>query len=145
MLQDKNFASVLALIHQAALSPAAWDPVLRQLAGLTGCVAGGLTVERFATRQGSPLTFFGFDPDQVVRCFDHYLPLNPLFGIERRMQRGFLVTNGDVVPLTQFRRSEFFNGWARPQGLCSPVTVVLHRTEASYVPLTLVRPDGAGR
>lgn len=111
---------------------------------MTGCVAGGLTVERFATRQGSPLTFFGFDPHHVSRCFDQYLPLNPLFDIERQMQRGFLVANGDVVPLPQFRRSDFFNGWARPQGLCSPVTVVLHRTNSIYVPLTLVRPDGAG-
>ena len=138
------FSSVLTSIHQAAVSPAGWEPVLRQLAGLTGCVAGGLTVERFATRQGAPLTFFGFDPHHVSRCFDQYLPLNPLFDIERRMQRGFLVTNGDVVALPQFRRSEFFNEWARPQGLCSPVTVVLHRTKSTYVPLTLVRPDGAG-
>ena len=143
-LQTEAFSSVLTLIHQAAISPAGWEPVLRRLADLTGCVAGGLTVERFATRQGSPLTFFGFDPQHVSRCFDQYLPLNPLFNIERRMQRGFLVTNGDVVPLPQFRRSDFFNGWARPQGLCSPVTVVLHRTTSTYVPLTLVRPDGTG-
>lgn len=143
-MREETFASVLTLIHQAAVSPAGWDPVLRRLADLTGCVAGGLTVERFATRQGAPLTFFGFDPDHVSRCFDQYLPLNPLFDIERRMQLGFLVTNGDVVPLPQFRQSEFFNGWARPQGLCSPVTVVLHRTTSTYVPLTLVRPDGAG-
>lgn len=101
-------------------------------------------MERFSTRQGAPLTFFGFDPQHVSRCFDQFLPLNPLFDIERRMQRGFMVANGDVVPLPQFRRSEFFNGWARPQGLCSPVTVVLHRTTSVYVPLTLVRPDGAG-
>ena len=143
-MQENTFSSVLTLIHRAAVSPAAWDPLLRQLAELTGCVAGGLTVERFASRQGAPLTFFGFDPHHVSRCFDQYLPLNPLFEIERRMQRGFLVSNGDVVPLPEFRRSEFFNGWARPQGLCSPVTVVLHRTNSIYVPLTLVRPDGAG-
>ena len=143
VVQD-TFSSVLTLIHQAAISPAGWDPVLRRLSEMTGCVAGGLTVERFATRQGAPLTYFGFDPQHVSRCFDHFLPLNPLFGIERRMQRGFLVANGDVVPLPQFRRSDFFNGWARPQGLCSPVTVVLHRTNSIYVPLTLVRPDGAG-
>jgi len=114
------------------------------LAALTGCVAGGLTVERPETRQGVPLTYFGFDPDHVARVFDHYLPLNPLFRIEPRMQRGFVVANGDVVASDVFRRSEFFNGWARPQGLCSPITVVIHRKKSVYVPLTLVRPDGAG-
>ncbi len=134
----------MELIHAAALSTAGWSRVLRSLASLTGCVAGGLTLERPATRQGTPLTYFGFDPDHVARTFDRYLPLNPLFDIERRMQTGFVVANADVVAPDVFRRSEFFNGWARPQGLCSPITVVIHRTPDAYVPLTLVRPDGAG-
>jgi DNA-binding CsgD family transcriptional regulator/PAS domain-containing protein len=141
---EEDFLAVLELIHEAALHPVGWDNVLRRLASLTGCVAGGLTVERPATRQGTPLTYFGFDPSHVARTFDHYLPMNPLFRIEPRMQRGFVVANEDVVPPEVFRRSEFYNGWARPQGLCSPITVVIHRTPASYMPLTLVRPDGAG-
>jgi DNA-binding CsgD family transcriptional regulator/PAS domain-containing protein len=143
-VKEENFLAVLDLIHEAALQPAGWNAVLRRLAAMTGCVAGGLTVERPATRQGAPLTYFGFDPDHVARTFDHYLPMNPLFRIEPRMQRGFVVANADVIALDDFRRSEFYNGWARPQGLCSPITVVIHRTATSYVPLTLVRPDGAG-
>ena len=70
--------------------------------------------------------------------------MNPLFGIANRMQPGFVVTNGDVLPLEEFHRSEFYNGWARPQGLCSPITLVTHRTPGQYLPLTLVKPDGAG-
>lgn len=143
-MKEKNFLTVLDSIHQAALNPVGWNDVLRKLAALTGCVAGGLTVERPATRQGVPLTYFGFDPGHVERAFDHYLPMNPLFSIESRMQQGFVVTNEDVVALDVFRQSEFYNGWARPQGLCSPITLVIHRTADSYVPLTLVRPDGAG-
>lgn len=143
-MKEENFLAVLEMIHEAALRPEGWNDVLRRLASLTGCVAGGLTVERPATRQGAPLTYFGFDPGHVERTFDYYLPMNPLFRIAPQMQRGFVVANGDVVALDAFRRSEFYNGWARPQGLCSPITVVIHRTAASYVPLTLVRPDGTG-
>ena len=73
-----------------------------------------------------------------------FLPMNPLFDISPRMQPGFIVSNGDVVPLDAFRMSEFYNGWARPQGLCSPITLVTHRTHGRYLPLTLVKPDGAG-
>ena len=70
--------------------------------------------------------------------------MNPLFGIAPRMQPGLIVSNGQVVPLDVFRRSEFYNGWARPQGLCCPITLVMYRTRGKYLPLTLVRPDGAG-
>ena len=31
-----------------------------------------------------------------------------------------------------------------PKGICCPITLVLHRSKSSYLPLTLVRPDGRG-
>ena len=143
-MQEEQYLSTLHLIHEAALSPAAWDSVLRRLAGLTGCIAGGLTHEDPHSGHGAPITYFGFDPSHVARTFEYFLPMNPLFGIADRMQPGLIVTNGDVVPLEEFQRSDFYNGWARPQGLCSPITLVTHRTPDRYLPLTLVRPDGAG-
>ncbi len=140
----EDHRDTLTLIHEAALDAGAWLPVLRRLAALTGSIAGGLTTEDPTTGHGKPITYFGFDPDRVQRDFSHYLPMNPLFAIAPRMQPGFVVTNGDVIPLATFRRTEFYDGWARPQDLCSPITLVLHRGGSTFVPLTLVRPDGAG-
>ncbi|WP_428333384.1 helix-turn-helix transcriptional regulator [Novosphingobium sp.] len=131
------------MIYSAAVDPAGWGRVLKRLADMTGSVAGGLTLEDPVRGLGKPITFFGFDPDHVQRCFDHYLPMNPLFGIEAKMQPGFIVANEMVVATDAFRRSEFYDGWARPQGLCSPLSIVLHRSAGRYIPLTLVRPDGA--
>ena len=141
---NEDHRDTLALIHEAALDTGAWLPVLRRLAALTGCIAGGLTTENPSSGRGKPITFFGFDPDRVQRDFSYYLPMNPLFSIAPRMQPGFVVTNGDVVPLASFKRTEFYDGWARPQDLCSPITLVLHRDGTSFVPLTLVRPNGVG-
>ena len=70
-MREENFLAVLDSIHGAALNPVGWNAVLRNLASLTGCVAGGLTVERPALRQGIPLTYFGFDSSHVERTFDH--------------------------------------------------------------------------
>ncbi len=142
-MKEQQFAETLSLIHEAAFDPAAWDSVLRRLAAMTGCVAGGLTREDPLTGRGMPITYFGFDSRHVEKTFDHYLPMNPLFDIGPKMVPGFIVSNGDVVPLPTFKRSEFYNGWARPQGLCSPITLVTHRSEKHYVPLTLVKPDGS--
>ena len=141
---EEQFLSTLGMIHEAAFETDAWGGVLRRLADLTGCVAGGLTQEDPNTGRGTPITYFGFDAGHVERTFAQYLPMNPLFDIAPRMQPGFIVSNGDVVPLDLFQMSEFYNGWARPQGLCSPITLVTHRTHGRYLPLTLVKPDGAG-
>jgi PAS domain-containing protein len=80
----------------------------------------------------------------VEKTFAYYLPMNPLFKIAPLMKAGFIVTNGDVIPTDEFQRTEFYDGWARPQQLCSPLTLVLHRADSVYCPLTLVRPDGTG-
>ncbi len=141
---EEQFLGTLSMIHEAAFDTDAWGGVLRRLAELTGCVAGGLTQEDPDTGSGAPITYFGFDAGHVERTFAHFLPMNPLFGIAPRMQPGFIVGNGDVVPLDRFRKSDFYNGWARPQGLCSPITLVTNRTRGRYLPLTLVKPDGAG-
>lgn len=144
VVSEADYLDVLDLIQGAALEPAAWEKVLRRLARLTNCIAGGLTIEDCRTREGKPLVYFGFDKNHVEKTFAYYLPMNPLFEIAPQMQPGFVVTNGDVVPVKEFRRTEFYDGWARPQGLCCPVTVVLHRQDDVYCPLTLVRADGAG-
>jgi len=143
-VSEQDYSGILDLICEAALEPDAWSRVLRRLANLTGCIAGGLTIEDSTTLHGRPLVYFGFDTNHVERTFAHYLPQNPLFAIADRMQPGFVVTNGMVVPERDFRRSEFYDGWARPQGICCPVTVVLDRDGPTYAPLTLVRPDGEG-
>lgn len=144
MISEETYGLLLDQICEAALEPAAWDQVLRRLASLTGSIAGGITVENPETGQGRPLTFFGFDPDHVQKTFDYYLPQNPLFAIKDRMLAGSIVTNSMAVSLEDFRSSEFYHGWAKPQDICCPVTVVLHRDAETYVPLTLARPDGAG-
>jgi DNA-binding CsgD family transcriptional regulator len=141
---EADYLALLDLIQEAALEPAAWEKVLRQLARLTHCIAGGLTLENPHTGKGAPIVYFGFDVNHVEKTFAYYLPMNPLFKIAPQMKPGFIVTNGDVVPTYEFQRTEFYNGWARPQNLCSPLTLVLYREHSVYCPLTLVRPDGTG-
>ena len=143
-VSHQDYSELAELINHAALEPSEWIVVLKRLAHLTGCIAGGLTIENFADGTGEPIDYFGFDPAHVEKTWLHYLPLNPLFSIASRLQLGVLVTNGMVVPTESFTKTEFYDGWARPQGLCCPVTLVLHRSDTAYIPLTLVRPDGAG-
>jgi PAS domain-containing protein len=143
-ISEADYLEVLELVQEAALEPAAWERVLRQLAKLTLCTAGGLTIENPKTGEGTPPVYFGFDENHVEKTFAYYLPMNPLFKIAPLMKPGFIVTNGDVIPTEKFRRTEFYDCWARPQNLCSPLTLVLHRADSVYCPLTLVRSDGTG-
>jgi DNA-binding CsgD family transcriptional regulator len=144
VVSEADYLATLDLIQEAALEPEAWGKVLRQLARLTDCVAGGLTIENPQTGEGTPLAYFGFDDNHVDKTFAYYLPMNPLLKIAPLMKSGFSATNGDVIPTDEFRRTEFYDGWARPRQPCNPLTLVLHREDSVYCPLTLVRSDGTG-
>ncbi len=135
------YASLLDSVNEAALDSGHWLDVVQRLAAMTGCVAGGLTLESPDFRDGRPLQYFGFDEDHVARTWSHYLPKNPLLRVADQLRPGVIVTNEEVVEPEAFKRSEFYDGWARPQGLCSPITLILHRSQSRIVPLTLVRPD----
>jgi DNA-binding CsgD family transcriptional regulator len=143
-VSEADYTKTLDLILQASVEPDAWIGVLRQMAALTNCVAGGLTIENAQTRQGAPMAYFGFDPDHVAKTFDHFLPMNPLFNIAPLMKPGFIVFNQDVIAPRDFEHSDFYNGWSLPQGLGGALTLVLHREKFDYCPLTLVRADRTG-
>ena len=143
-ISEQGYAALVEQINHAALDPSGWADVLHGLATATDCIAAGLTIENPFDGTGDPIDYFGFDPEHVAKTWHHYLPMNPLFAIGSRLQPGVIVTNGMVCPVETFRKTEFYDGWARPQGICCPITLVLHRSGASYIPLTLVRPDGRG-
>lgn len=143
-LTENDVSSLVERINHAALDPSGWADVLHRLAAATDCIAGGLTIENPSDGTGDPIDYFGFDADHVARTWHHYLPMNPLFAIGSRLQPGVIVANGMVCPIATFTKTEFYDGWARPQGLCCPITLVLHRSGGAYIPLTLVRPDGRG-
>jgi DNA-binding CsgD family transcriptional regulator/PAS domain-containing protein len=136
--------ALLELIYHAAVTPSGWDPLLRRIAAMTDCTAAGITIEDPVTKRGKPITYFGFDKGHVEKTFDHYLPMNPLFNVAPSMTTGFIVANGDVIAPRDFAMTDFYNGWARPQGIGSPLTLVLDHGANFYCPLTLVRPDGKG-
>ncbi|WP_119388149.1 helix-turn-helix transcriptional regulator [Taklimakanibacter lacteus] len=143
-VREADYLRILELAGVAILEPKKWIDVLRPLAQATGCIGGGLTLEDPIAGTGRPIDYFGFDDGHVEKTWHHYLPQNPLFRIAPKLQTGFFVTNGMVVREESFKRSEFYDGWARPQEICCPVTVVLHRSHSAYIPLTLVRADGHG-
>ena len=143
-VSEMDYVRMLEIVSEAILDPSKWIELLQLLASVTGCVGGGLTLEDAHSGIGNPIDYFGFDEGHVAKTWHHYLPQNPLFSIAPKLQTGFVVTNSMVVPEATFKKSEFYDGWARPQGICSPATVVLHRSGSVYVPLTLIRADGHG-
>jgi DNA-binding CsgD family transcriptional regulator/PAS domain-containing protein len=122
--------SLLEDIYDTTFNPALWDAALHRIVEYTGTRTSGLVAKdasgaiRIAHQSGvsdrfvrSYLETYGqFDPTHAVRLFD----------------TGNIHSTEDWVPIEQFRNGEFYNGWARPQGLEDVACVLLDKSADGF-------------
>jgi DNA-binding CsgD family transcriptional regulator len=108
--------ALIAQAYDAALGREAWPDVLLRLAALLG---GDSSATLHPT--GTPLpqdaaVRIGVDPGYVPLYNAHYHATWPVLPALRRLPAGAVFADRMVVPESDFRRSEFYNDYARPQG-----------------------------
>jgi DNA-binding CsgD family transcriptional regulator/PAS domain-containing protein len=122
--------SLLEDIYDTTFNPALWDTTLHRIVEYTGTRTSGLVAKdalgeiRIAHQTGvsdrfvrNYLDTYGqFDPTHAIRLFD----------------TGEIHSTEDWVPIDEFRRSEFYNGWARPQGLEDVAGVLLDKSADGF-------------
>jgi DNA-binding CsgD family transcriptional regulator/PAS domain-containing protein len=130
--QDANAQqfSLLEDIYDTTFNPALWEATLHRIVAHTGTRTSGLVAKdasgaiRIAHQTGVSNRFvrnyldtYGqFDPTHAIRLFD----------------AGEIHSTADWVPIEQFRKSEFYNGWARPQGLEDVAGVLLDKSADGF-------------
>lgn len=109
--------SVLGLIDQiydAGIGNEDWLAVLRQLSAALG---GEAVVLRRISPASCPATMATeTDPDYVERYQAHYHQLLPLLPMLPRLEPGATFAHSALIPDADYRRTEFYNDFMRPQG-----------------------------
>jgi DNA-binding CsgD family transcriptional regulator/PAS domain-containing protein len=122
--------SLLEDIYDTTFNPALWDATLHRIVEYTGTRTSGLVAKdaagaiRIAHQSGVSdrfvriylETYGQFDPTHAIRLYD----------------TGDIHSTQDWVPIEQFRNSEFYNGWARPQGLEDVACVLLDKSAEGF-------------
>jgi DNA-binding CsgD family transcriptional regulator len=122
--------SLLEDIYDTTFNPALWNATLHRIVEYTGTRTSGLVAKdaagaiRIAHQTGvsdrfvqNYLDTYGqFDPTHAIRLFD----------------TGEIHNTEDWVAIEEFRRSEFYNGWARPQGLEDVAGVLLDKSADGF-------------
>jgi DNA-binding CsgD family transcriptional regulator len=141
---EANYLASIDLIQEAALEPIAWIKVLRQLARLTECVAGSLSLRNLDTGESAPIAHFGFDGTRREEPFIYYPPTNPHRQIDPAMKHSFVVATGKAAATDELRTTGSHIGLAPSANRRGSLALVLHRKDSLYCQLTLVRPEGTG-
>lgn len=144
MSSQKVAEHTVDLIYDAALQPTLWRDVLMRLADTTHCEGGAFFLHGQATGTGRLLAEFGHDPTYLESLVEHYLPMAPDFQVAPRLPVGIVTTNSALIPPDVFEKSLFYNEWARPQHIADAVIAAVHRSDAGFANLYVVRSDQAG-
>jgi DNA-binding CsgD family transcriptional regulator len=111
-----NFSALLAAIHEAALAPESWNDVMVGLTSALGANYGAI----IAGRTGEmPATMVATNADPIFAgSYDaYYREIDPVVPRVQAMSAGTVVTHGELMPAGAMLRTEFYNDWARPQGV----------------------------
>lgn len=113
---EGDVAALIAQAYDAALGREAWPDVLLRLAVLLGGDSAATLHPTGAPLPQDAAVRIHVDPGYVPLYNAHYHGTWPVLPALRRLPAGAVFADRMVVPESDFRRSEFYNDYARPQG-----------------------------
>jgi PAS domain-containing protein len=124
MISERDVPALLGVIYEAASDFSGWERVLRALAAAfdgNGCVLGISGTGRQFSAYVAPLT----EPAFLTAYNAYYHRISPLMPRIKALPAGSVVTDRMVLARSDFVKSEIYNDWILPQGLCNKLYSVL--------------------
>jgi DNA-binding CsgD family transcriptional regulator/PAS domain-containing protein len=106
-LADED-AQTIQLAYQAALDATLWPKLLQQLLDMFGGHCGSF-ICRPPNGTGGDCIEIGFDPKALEQFFGYYAGRNVLLARGRERPAGAIVSDQDLLPKDEFRRTEYYN------------------------------------
>jgi DNA-binding CsgD family transcriptional regulator len=140
MTTDARLLSLIGDIYDTTFDPALWDDTLKRLVDYAGVHSCGL-VTKCATNDVRVTHHVGCDPHFLQTYLDHYGKFDPTQAI-RLCDVGQIHRTEDWVPFEDIRVSEFYQDWARPQGLVDAAVVLLDNSTDGFSYFCMTKTDG---
>ncbi len=136
---------IIAQAYECLLDPAGWDGLLTELAQFVGAESALIYVRPRSTGDGVLRTSLGFNPNYDIRRYSSYYEArSPLIARYRRSPVASVAALGDYAFSAEYRETEFFQDWVRPQRFADMLGGHLVRTPGLYAWMSVRRADDRG-
>lgn len=109
-------SDAVAAIYDSAVDPDLWPIALELVAGLIGGQTASIGISDAMTRETLIRTTWGV-PEPFLSNYSHYVASMPFYEAYARMSVEEAKAGSSMYDMDAFRRSEFYEKWAKPQGL----------------------------
>ncbi len=135
---DSWLLNIVEEVYDSTFDQTLWPDVLQRIVDHTGARSAALTT-RLSNGEIRIGHSVGISPHFEKTYIDRYGQLSPMKGIGLLIDPGLIYSTEDWIPFEEFRKSVFYQEWARPQRLEDGVNIVLNKSADGFSHFSLMR------
>jgi DNA-binding CsgD family transcriptional regulator len=144
-MSDSDLAlDLVGDIYDAALDPALWPEVLKEVGAFVRGPAASLFAQDSVRQTGNLFYSWGTEPEFHAAYFEKYIRLNPLTPTVLFLDVEAVHAGSDLIPFEDMQQTVFYKEWVRPQGFGDIIFANLDKTTTSYAVFSVTRAAGDG-
>ena len=124
----------------AAVGTADWRPFLDHLAGTYGGGLAAFALHDISAGGGFAAAYSETDPAYDISYAQHYARVNPWQQRAATAPPGATMLTDALIPPAEFKRTEFYNDWCRPQGLDLAIGLIVQKDRSRSLSLNMLLP-----
>ena len=134
-----SLSRLLGRIYDTTLDRTLWQAVVGDIAAYVPGSFVNLFSQDAVQKTAEAFYTFGIEPNFLKLYFDKYIHINPLFPAMLFFDLGQILTEEDILPMSEFVETTFYREWVAPQGLVASMAAVLEKSATSLAGIAVGR------
>lgn len=145
MRQTSKTESVIEQAYDCVVEEAGWNRLLASYAELVGAESGLIYLKSRNVVAGTSIASVNYDVTaKLAKFLTYYEARSPIHALYRKLPEADVRALGQLAFSREYRETEFFQDWARPQGYADMFGSHLVRTSHLHAWLSLRRAERRG-
>ncbi|MBX9773703.1 MAG: helix-turn-helix transcriptional regulator [Xanthobacteraceae bacterium] len=143
--EAQRLSNLIGDIYDATLDAGLWPSVVERIAKYTSGSFVNLFSQDATRKTAQAFYSYGLTQQYLESYFQKYIHINPMFPAMLFFEVGRILTEDDVMPMSEFIETTFYKEWIKPQGLRTSLASVLEKSATSVAGIAVGFGEHAGR
>lgn len=144
MVDTGLFSRTIEEFYATVLDQARWPVALERATEFVGGISAMLFHQDFRSAMGGAVHTWNVDPHWTRLYFEKYILMNPVLPYTAFMDVGLTTSGSRVLDYEEFRRTVFYQEWAKPQFFGDVIVSILEKSATTMGLIGISQDDRVG-